>query len=122
MMKFMELETWEVAYSEKANEMRLLLNTATNGSMVIILDGNSLPLFLEQVGREGAFALRFPAHSIKPREFGEENSYRLGDEDISSHFLVEGEELVSLFMKEQDRQQLEASIWDMGDVITYVMG
>lgn len=122
MMKFMELEAWEVAYSEKANEIRLLLNTATNGSMVIILEKDSLPLFLEQVGREGAFGLRFPAHSITPREFGEESSYRLSDEDLSPYFLVEGEEFVSLFMRERDRQQLEASIWNMGDVLTYVMG
>lgn len=126
-MQTISLETWEVAYNEDTNELRLLLSTSGKDSHLVVLDEN----MIAEIGVTDSLEVALLAQPISPRDvniddeddddYGVEDGayYRLGDADLSGYFTADKEKIVLTFNDDVDRSMLESSIWDMSYVFDY---
>lgn len=132
-VKTLKLETLELVYNEQNNEIRLLVNSFGSAATLFVLDATNLMAFMEEIAQPKTRQTVLVAQPITEQvitvmedgndcgELQDGFAYHLSDDDLSEHFNGSSYS-ATLLLDSEDRVMVETEMWNLGNILDYVMG
>lgn len=138
-MKTLKLETLEIAYNEKSNEIRLLVNSYGVAATLFTLNASNLTEVMETLALPETNKVVLVAQPMKEKSlntlwWGEEDEcndsydaerdgflYHLSNDNLSEYFIGDASP-IALLLDSEDRAMVEMELWALGNVLDYVLG